>query len=78
MTQNSPTLQNGPSEHVVLVCPSCQHEWHAATLVPGAWWAVAPAQIAKMCYCVKCHAAPPMRVLDTAESVLDSAADWRR
>jgi hypothetical protein len=45
-------------------CPQCQYVWHAGTLRPGAWWAkgATPENIAAVCYCVKCGAAPPMEV----------------
>ncbi len=49
---------------VFLRCPTCRHEWHAATIKAGAYWGdgIKPSTIAKQCYCPKCEWPPPMEI----------------
>lgn len=44
----------------MLICPACQHVWHAATLRDTDEWN--DKQIALVVYCVACHREPPMKV----------------
>jgi hypothetical protein len=44
---------------VMLRCPACGHEWHAATI--AAWdKGATPLAIARQCHCVSCQQRPPM------------------
>lgn len=51
---------------VRLRCPSCQHEWHAATIDLGSWWGkgLTAEGTAQMCYCPSCSMKPPMGVVE--------------
>lgn len=53
---------NEPETRIYLRCPTCRHEWEAASVLHGVWWGrgVTPASIAAICYCPSCHAEPPM------------------
>lgn len=63
MPEQLPLLPASDLE-IRLRCPGCGYGWLAAIVVPGAWWAggVTPASIARICYCPKCDASPPMVV----------------
>jgi hypothetical protein len=54
---------------VVLACPECSHEWHAATIQPTTWWGkdASPEKIAKFNYCPRCQHPPPMNIVLTEE-----------
>jgi hypothetical protein len=58
-------MKSRPDILVFLRCPRCEHQWHAATIVPGAWWAggLTPEKTAKGVYCVRCNEPPPMIVV---------------
>ena len=51
-----------PETVIDLRCPACGYTWAAASVLHGVWWGkgVTPAAIAKICYCPRCHADPPM------------------
>lgn len=51
---------------VYLKCPHCDYQGLAALIRPDTWWgaATSPEAVAKMCYCPKCWAAPPMELVD--------------
>ena len=46
--------------HIVLICPACGYEWHAAT-IDSRYDEIAKEAIAKQCYCPLCQQAPPMK-----------------
>jgi len=58
-----------PETHVELRCPLCKFAWHAADVLPGAWWgrSVTPTAIARLSFCPNCDAPPPMWVINRAE-----------
>ena len=51
-----------PDNRIDLRCPHCAYTWNVATVLSGVWWGkgITPIQIARLCYCPYCHAAPPM------------------
>lgn len=64
--------------HVWARCPGCDHEWHAATLVPGAWWMAGTSEqvVLNQCYCVRCQHVPPMGLARRSDDCVQASIDF--